>query len=316
MRRRDVEVDRRTGLQGEEAALDRVLVRGRALRAGDGARDDVDRHARELRGRPVPAPEVLVVGVDHLPARRQVQPQLQRVHVLVPERQLAVDDPAPGRHPLHVARAAGHPSCRRCHRAPGHRRGPESPSRSRGADATRSPARRTSPRRASGTDRSRGGPRHDDDRLVVDLGVGADADLVLDAVDASGRRAHPASVAPGRMADVRAVVFDEFGGVPAGADRRRARRRPRREPSSGSRRRGCAAATGTAGWATTPTSDCRTCPATSSPASSSRSGRTCATGFREIGSPSPFVCACGECPACAGRRAAGLRAADPAGLHP
>ena len=52
---------------------------------------------------------------------------------------------------------------------------------------------------------------------------------------------------------------------------RRCPSRPRTAPSSGSRRPGCAAATGTAGRGTTRTSGCRTCPATSSPAWSSRS---------------------------------------------
>ena len=76
------------------------------------------------------------------------------------------------------------------------------------------------------------------------------------------------------------------------------------------------AATGTAGGGTTPTSPCRTCPGTSSPATSRRSAPTSAAGGVGDRVTVPFVCACGRCEPCRGRRPAGLRQPDPARLHP
>ena len=78
-----------------------------------------------------------------------------------------------------------------------------------------------------------------------------------------------------------------------------ARCRSRRASSSGSGPAACAAATGTAGRATTRTSPCRTCPATSSPGRSRRSGAG-VRGWR-VGDrvTVPFVCACGRCAPCA-----------------
>ena len=98
------------------------------------------------------------------------------------------------------------------------------------------------------------------------------------------------------------------GGARAGAAAR-GRRRP------GGARAASAAATGTPGRATIRTSSCRTCPGTSWPARWPRSApgvRNWRVGDRVT---VPFVNACGTLRAVRGRRAAGVRPADPAGLH-
>ena len=98
----------------------------------------------------------------------------------------------------------------------------------------------------------------------------------------------------------------------------RCRRRSRRPVawSCGSRPAGSAAATGTPGRGTTPTSSCRTCPGTSWPARSPRSAsgvRGWAVGDRVT---VPVRQRLRALRAVRGRRAPGVHPADPARLHP
>src|SRR3954462_5925430 len=67
----------------------------------------VDAHfaARELAHRHVRQPLIAVARWDHLHRARQVEPELQRMRGVPTVRHLTVKHTAPGRHPLHVARA-------------------------------------------------------------------------------------------------------------------------------------------------------------------------------------------------------------------
>ena len=76
-----------------------------------------------------------------------------------------------------------------------------------------------------------------------------------------------------------------------------------------------AAATGTAGWATTRRSRCRTCPGTSLPAWSPRPGPRCAASRPGDRVTVPFCCGCGRCEPCRARPHADLRRRLPARLH-
>ena len=58
------------------------------------------RRGRRPGGRPS---QILVAGAGHLQLAGQVHPQLQGVRTFVTEGQLAMDDSAPGGHPLDVA---------------------------------------------------------------------------------------------------------------------------------------------------------------------------------------------------------------------
>ena len=76
-----------------------------AIRDRDVARlPGIDPHLTsvEATDRRVRQPLVLVPRRNHLHLGRQVEPELQRMHR--PLRHLAMQDPAPCRHPLHVAR--------------------------------------------------------------------------------------------------------------------------------------------------------------------------------------------------------------------
>ena len=95
---------RRAGVEADDRGLHRPVVDGRPGDAGHCPGHDVDAHARPGHLRPADGQQVLIAGLGHLGPRRQVQPELHGVRVLVAERELTVDDAASRGHPLQVAR--------------------------------------------------------------------------------------------------------------------------------------------------------------------------------------------------------------------
>ena len=96
-------IDAAVRLQRDQRPADRPVVQRRSGCPVDVARDDLEACAVALEDRAVRCTEVLVAVRDQLPVGGQVQPQLEDVRSLVPEGQLAVDDPMTGGHPLDVA---------------------------------------------------------------------------------------------------------------------------------------------------------------------------------------------------------------------
>jgi hypothetical protein len=94
------------GLQRDQRPGDRPVVQRWPGGAADVAGDQVDPDAVALDDRAVGRAQVLVAGACHLQLAGQVHPQLQGVRPLVAERQLPVDDPAPGLGPHFLDGAA------------------------------------------------------------------------------------------------------------------------------------------------------------------------------------------------------------------
>ena len=111
-----------------------------------------------------------------------------------------------------------------------------------------------------------------------------------------GRKAQRVQARDNRA--MRAAVMRSFEEPLVARGRRRSRRARRTAPCCACSPRASAAATGTAGWATTRRSSCRTCPGTSCAARSWRSGPRCAGWAVGDRVTVPFCCGCGVCEPC------------------
>ena len=127
-------------------------------------------------------------------------------------------------------------------------------------------------------------PAHEGRQPAADRSAAVGGAGRADEALGDGQGGHPPSLgtrqgrltACARWSSTPSVVRSRCGRCPRPSRRRAA-------SSSAWRRAASAAATGTPGRATTPTSSCRTCPATSWPARSPPSGRACATGRSATG---------------------------------